>query len=151
MTFQKSQKKGQKKSRQDCMASSTLGECPQEWPENGGVGGVSNEVFAGLWALAPECECVQAVSRVSPKCLEHFLDTLGRLRTLSRAAKGGRQGGHRQFEHGSCFCSGLATFAQSLINIGQAGFCTLSWQLNNSAKEPTQDFAQWVGQLLINS
>ena len=66
-------------------------------------------------------------------------------------AKGGRQGGRRQFEHGSCFCSGLAIFAQSLINIEQAGFCTFSWQLNTSAKEPTQDFAQRVGQLLINS
>ena len=69
----------------------------------------------------------------------------------SRTAKGGRQGGRRQFERGSCFCSGLATFAQSLINIEQAGFCTFSWQLNTSAKEPTQDFAQWVGQLLINA
>ena len=53
-------------------------------------------------------------------------DVLGSEKVYSRTAKGGWQGGRRQFEHGSCFCSGLAIFAQSLINIEQAGFCTFS-------------------------
>ena len=60
------------------------------------------------------------------KMRQNARNTFGEEHLLSRTAKGGRQGGRRQFKHGSCFCSGLATFAQCLINIEQAGFCTFS-------------------------
>ena len=63
--------------------------------------------------------------------------------------KGRWQSGRRRFEHGSCFCSESATFAQSLINVKRARVVMLSWQLSSNAKRP-RNILLTVDQLLVN-